>query len=108
MLASEKMATKQLQDLLDSFETRLRTIEGKVLPEGASAPRSMPAAEAPADVPEFVGAFDEYCTKCLDPFVAACEKLGGGAAAGVREMPSRGRVVPPGARRFASDSIRSC
>lgn len=80
------MATAQLQALLDSFESRLTTVESKVLPGGAPCETRGLHAEAesaPADVPAFVGAFDEHCTKSLDPFVAACEKLGGGAAAGV-------------------------
>lgn len=88
------MATSQLQALLDSFEARLSTVENSVLPGGAS---SAPMASGSRDLASGGGggggggdelspsvvAFDEHCSKCLDPFVAACDTLGGGAAAGV-------------------------
>ncbi|CAM9862612.1 unnamed protein product [Ectocarpus fasciculatus] len=86
------MATGQLQALLDSFEARLSTVEQTVLPGGAAAAaaapmasgsRGLPAAGGNGDeVSPSVAAFDEYCAKCLEPFVAACGTLGGGAAAG--------------------------
>lgn len=88
------MAAGHMQALLAlmaSFEARLSTVEESVgVPvvgvgaPAAAVPRGLPAAaSAAADVPEFVSAFDEYCTTCLVPFVAACDTLGGGAAAGV-------------------------
>ncbi|CAN0325724.1 unnamed protein product, partial [Hapterophycus canaliculatus] len=86
------MATSQLQALLDSFEARLSTVEKSVLPGGAAPGKAGPMASGSRDLPSggdageelspHVVAFDEYCLKCLDPFVAACGTLGGGAAAG--------------------------
>ena len=94
------MATSQLQSLLDSFEARLSTVERTVLSTGggggsgdsgaapmASGSRALPAAGGGGggggDVSASVAAFDEYCSKDLDPFVAACEKLGGAMATAV-------------------------
>ncbi|CAM9717284.1 unnamed protein product [Pylaiella littoralis] len=90
------MATGQLQALLDSFEARLSTVEKSVLPGGAGAAaavatpmasgsRGLPGGAgggAGGEVSPAVAAFDAYCSTCLDPFVAACGTLGGGAAAG--------------------------
>lgn len=80
------MATSQLQALLDSFEARLSTVEKSVGVPPVSSPatagsRALPptATAAAADLPAFVGAFDEHCAKTLDPFVAACDTLGGAA-----------------------------
>jgi hypothetical protein len=44
-------------------------------PSGASSSAAADAA--------FVTAYDSYCAERLDPFVAVCDKLGGGAAKGV-------------------------
>ena len=79
------MATSQLQALLDSFEARLSTVE-QAVGTGMGTTSVTSRAVAPGDggdLPASVMAFDEYNAKCLEPFVAACEKLGGGAAAGV-------------------------
>lgn len=87
------MATGQLQALLDSFEARLSTVEKTVLPGGAAAAAAAPMASGLRGIPAAAGsgdevsasvvAFDEYCSKCLEPFMAACGTLGGGAAEGV-------------------------
>lgn len=91
------MATSELQALLDSFEARLSTVEQSVGTRGggaggggasggamSSSSREISASGGDGgDVPESVSSFDEYCASCLDPFVSACETLGGGAAAGV-------------------------
>lgn len=87
-------ATGQLQALLDSFEARLSTVEKSVLSGGApaaavaavpmaSSSRGLPGGAGGGEVSPAVAAFDAYCQASLDPFMAACDTLGGGAAAGV-------------------------
>lgn len=86
------MATGQLQALLDSFEARLSTVEKSVVAGGrgggsgaapmASSSRGLPGAGGGGgggQVSPSVAAFDAYCSARLDPFVAACSTLGGGA-----------------------------
>ena len=59
---------------------------------GSAAPMASGSRDLPVpavggggggDVSPSVAAFDEYLKKNLDPFLAACGKLGGGAAKGV-------------------------
>jgi adenylyl cyclase-associated protein len=76
-------------DYLQTLETRLSAVEGKMgLTNsciGDAPPAAAPAVAAanPAvGVPQSVVAFDAYCASCLDPFVAAAVKLGGDAEKG--------------------------
>lgn len=87
-----RMATSQLQALLDTFEARLSAVEQAVGTGGGTASVARAPGNA-GNLPASVMAFDEYCSKCLEPFVAACEKLGGGAAAGV-SLSSCRKSVP--------------
>lgn len=63
-----------VEALLTQILSRLDKIERKVGKGGGGDD----AEEG--GVPESVSAFDEYCTARLDPFKAACDKLGGDAA----------------------------
>ena len=63
-----------VEALLTQILSRLDKIERKVGKGGGGDD----AEEG--GVPESVSAFDEYCTTRLDPFKAACDKLGGDAA----------------------------
>ena len=62
--------TQELQKVLDLFEQRIAAVESKV---GVSAPPPPPAAST-SEAPQ-VAAFDAYCAKSLEPFVAACAAL---------------------------------
>lgn len=62
--------------LLQSIADRLQAIEAHLGISGSASGSGAGAAEEPRSV----RAFDEYCRTNLDPFVAACEKLGGDAA----------------------------
>ena len=63
-----------VEALLTQILTRLDKIERKVGKGGGGG------GEDEDGLPESVSAFDEYCTTRLDPFKAACDKLGGDAA----------------------------
>ena len=63
--------TQELQKVLDLFEQRIAAVESKV---GVSAPPPPPASTGGQDAAQ-VAAFDRYCTKSLEPFVAACAAL---------------------------------
>lgn len=80
------MATSSLQTLLDSFEARLGAVEASLnlAPAAAGsqvAANSSPSPQASEPLAPFVTAFEEHCSNCLSPFMAASEALGGGAAA---------------------------
>ncbi len=62
--------TQELQKVLDLFEQRIAAVESKV---GVAGPPPPPASTS-ADAPQ-VTAFDAYCSKSLEPFVAACASL---------------------------------
>jgi hypothetical protein len=67
-----------LKSLLLSISDRLGNIEAKLGLEGGSAPSS--GGGAVAELPRAIRGFDSYFAECVDPFVAAAEKLGGDAA----------------------------
>ncbi|KAG5191078.1 adenylate cyclase-associated CAP, partial [Tribonema minus] len=76
------MATSQLQQLLDNFESRLAVVEQSLsITPAAGAAAGSRSAAAEQDAP-YVMAYDSYCQLKLEPFVAASAKLGGGAAKG--------------------------
>lgn len=64
--------------LLNQVLSRLSVIEAKV--NGGAASSGSEASAAPG-LPPRIAAYDAYCTAYLDPFVAACTKLGGDALA---------------------------
>jgi adenylyl cyclase-associated protein len=69
------MSSSEIVPLLHQILSRLSSIEGKV---GLSSPESGDkAVDSSADSPRSVKEFDSYASAFLDPFVAACEKLGG-------------------------------
>ncbi len=71
------MSDSNVTDLLQQILSRLSIIEDKV---GASGGSSASATDSQA-LPPRIAAFDAYCTANLNPFVDACNKLGGDAAA---------------------------
>jgi len=86
------MSSAEIFALLQNISTRLANIEVGLgtSSAAAAAPASAPASAAAAaaasasasaassdDVPLRVRAFDAYCVSYLQPFVAACNKLGG-------------------------------
>jgi hypothetical protein len=68
-----KMEVQLLQQIL----ARLSAIEAHLQLSPASSSSSA-SSDAPSDPPA-IRAFDDYCTTFLNPFVAACDKLGGDA-----------------------------
>jgi len=64
-----------VEALLNQVLARLSVIEAKI---GGGAGGSSSDAAAPG-LPPRIAAYDAYCTAYLDPFVAACTKLGGDA-----------------------------
>lgn len=64
-----------VEALLNQVLARLSVIEAKI---GGGAGGSSSDGEAPS-LPRSIIAYDAYCTAFLDPFVAACSKLGGDA-----------------------------
>ena len=70
------MSSDNVVALLNQVLARLDIIESKV--NGGSGGVPSGSAAAPGLPPRIV-AYDAYCTANLDPFVAACTKLGGDA-----------------------------
>ena len=64
--------TQELQKVLDLFEQRIAAVESKV---GVAGPPPPPPASTGGQDAAQVAAFDRYCTKSLEPFVAACAAL---------------------------------
>lgn len=73
------MSNDNVVALLNQVLSRLSVIEAKVN-GGSSATGSNEAAAAPG-LPPRIAAYDAYCAAYLDPFMAACNKLGGDALA---------------------------
>lgn len=63
-----------VEALLNQVLARLSVIEAKI---GGGAGGS--SSDAAPGLPPRIAAYDAYCTAYLDPFVAACTKLGGDA-----------------------------
>ena len=81
------MSSTEIFALLQNISTRLANIEiglGTAAPSATAPASSAPAATATSseDVPRGVRAFDAYCVSFLQPFVLACNKLGGDAQKG--------------------------
>lgn len=72
------MSDSAIVPLLHQILDRLAALEVKVNGGASSAGGAAAGSDAPA-IPKTVAAFDEYCTLYLNPFVAACKKLGGDA-----------------------------
>ncbi|RYG66465.1 hypothetical protein EON64_09705, partial [archaeon] len=64
--------------LLQEILARLGKIEDSLGISGGASSGSSGAGDA-AEAPAAIRAFDAYCASHLQPFVAACNKLGGGA-----------------------------
>jgi len=67
----------QILGRLSVIETKIQGGDVSSLPSTGSAAPVAAAPSAPS-VNKAITGFDAYCTKFLDPFVAACEKLGAG------------------------------
>eukprot|EP01031_Cornospumella_fuschlensis_P014724 gene14724-17993_t len=65
--------------LLQEILARLGKIEDTLGIAGASSAGSSSGGSGAAEAPAAIRAFDAYCASHLQPFVAACNKLGGGA-----------------------------
>jgi adenylyl cyclase-associated protein len=70
------MSSPDVVALLNQVLQRLSVIEAKI---GSGAGEV--STDAAAGLPPRIVAFDAYCAANLDPFVAACDKLGGDAQA---------------------------
>lgn len=67
------MSSDNVVELLKQVLSRLSVIEGKINGNSEASDASG------AVLPKSIIGFDEYCATNLDPFVAVCTKLGGGA-----------------------------
>lgn len=79
-----------LLPILQSIERRLAAIESKIGSDNLAA-ESSPVGNgggATPDLPRQVKAFDDYCTRNLEPFVAACAKIGGDVEKGGKIVAS--------------------
>jgi adenylyl cyclase-associated protein len=70
------MSNAEILPILQSIEKRLAAIESK-MGVTVSSNDSSTGTGAGEDLPRQIKAFDDYCLRCLDPFVSACTKLGG-------------------------------
>ncbi|CAM9626675.1 unnamed protein product [Chrysoparadoxa australica] len=80
------MATQPLQQKLEELESRLAQVEASTglsptSSKGGVAGFKAPAAASSSSSP-FVTAYDEYSTRCLNPFLAVTKTLGGAAETG--------------------------
>ena len=75
----------EIFSILQNIQQRLSNIESGMGQITVSAPSSDSPPHSKGDASEIsrsITAFDEYSRSFMDPFVAACEKLGGDAATG--------------------------
>lgn len=78
------MSSAEILATLQSIEKRLSAIENKMGNGGSSNATVAGDATVSLDneLPRSIKAFDDYCVSSLNPFVAACKKLGGDAEKG--------------------------
>ena len=75
----------EIFSILQNIQQRLSNIESGMGQSTISAPSSDSTPQSNSDasgIPRSITAFDEYSSNFMDPFVAACKKLGGDAATG--------------------------
>lgn len=69
----------EIFSILQNIQERLTNIEVGL---GSSTAVAQSSQQGTTDLPKSIKSFDEYSTVCLDPFLAACDKLGGDAQKG--------------------------
>ena len=69
----------QVLKLLNDIQTRLSIIESKVNSNSTDDNNISSSTSSVVSLPKSIIAFDEYITTYLNPFIAICTKLGGGA-----------------------------
>lgn len=75
------MSSSDIVPLLKEILSRISVLEAKVGSGSAagSGSASSSSAGGAGELPASIRAFDAYCASALDPFEAACNKLGGDA-----------------------------